>query len=74
MVRLKANKYYEELLYYLSSYINFLNIRPLWLILGLWLILDFEPLIQTFNQLQILSNIIFDNGDNHNFFCIYNLF
>ena len=30
VVRLKANKYYQELLRYLSSYINLLIIKPSW--------------------------------------------
>ena len=30
VIRLKANKYYQELLWYLSSYINLLSIRRSW--------------------------------------------
>ena len=42
MVRLKTNKYYQELLYYLSSYINFLNIR--FFAIGSRLLAVFRPL------------------------------
>ena len=38
VVRLKANKCYQELLHYLSSYINFLNIRLFAWVLGLCVI------------------------------------
>ena len=45
IVKLKANKYYQELFFFLSSYINFLNLlncqRPLWLAPGPWPVLDF---------------------------------
>ena len=42
LVKLKANKYYKELLYYLSFYFILLNIRLLRLAPGSWPI---QPLI-----------------------------
>ena len=51
VIRLKANKYYQELIYYLSLYINVLNIKSSCLTLESWPVLDFLALnADFFNQ------------------------
>ena len=49
IIRLKVNKIYQKLLYYLSFYISLLNIRPLKLYLSIWLVLNLYFLTWTLN-------------------------